>query len=260
MSAEKPVTPHGQERAMPECDYCGESSDTERAHLEHLSEEHEGELGPIDRRRVDELEGDSALSGVPTGPIVLMFVVFAAAAVVAYVTLGGGGGASGGTSGVAVDGIEAEPLPDRGNEEYLQDVQSYPEMNPSHVSRGSQIDYSTMPPVGGDHHGSTVGAGFYAEQQPLGSVVHSLEHGAVVVYYDPAAIDSEAQDSLKEYASKHTGTWKSVVVVPSPVEDPENPYVLTAWRYKLTMQEYDARVVRAFLAEYLGRGPENPVR
>jgi hypothetical protein len=49
-----------------------------------------------------------------------------------------------------------------------------------------------------------------------------------------------------------------VIVVPS--ETIETPYVLTAWQAMLRMEEYDAETVRAFLAEYLGRGPEHPVR
>ncbi|MFB6170786.1 MAG: DUF3105 domain-containing protein [Haloarculaceae archaeon] len=236
---------------MPECDYCGASFDTEQAHLEHLGNEHEGELGPIDRRRVDS-DGDGD-TGLPTGPIVLLVVVFASAAIVTYFVFGGG-------SGNAAQNIETKPLPDHGDDQYLQAVQSYPEQPRDHVERGTQLDYDPMPPIGGRHYGTTISDGFYEEPQTLGSLVHSLEHGAVIVYYDPAAITPEAKASLQAYANEHTGTWQSVIVVPTPVDDPQSPYVLTAWRHSLSMDDYDARVVRAFLAEYLGRGPENPVR
>jgi hypothetical protein len=37
---------------MPACDYCDASFDDEDAYLAHLAEAHEGDLGPIDRRRV----------------------------------------------------------------------------------------------------------------------------------------------------------------------------------------------------------------
>ena len=39
---------------MPECDYCGATHDGEGAHLDHLESEHYDELGPIDKRRVDD--------------------------------------------------------------------------------------------------------------------------------------------------------------------------------------------------------------
>ena len=52
---------------MAECDYCSESFDGEEALLEHMRDEHEGELGRIDQRRVADLEGEE--TEVPTGPI-----------------------------------------------------------------------------------------------------------------------------------------------------------------------------------------------
>jgi sulfur carrier protein ThiS len=85
---------------MPECDYCGASHDSEEAHLEHLDSEHYDELGPIDRRRVDEInEG----SGFPTGPVAIGVVLLAAAGIVGYVVFvaGGSGGASIGQAGSA---------------------------------------------------------------------------------------------------------------------------------------------------------------
>jgi hypothetical protein len=85
---------------MPECDYCGASHDTEGAHLDHLESEHYDELGPIDKRRVDDRnEG----SGFPTGPVAVGVVLLAAVGIVGYVVfvLGGTGAASVGQAGTA---------------------------------------------------------------------------------------------------------------------------------------------------------------
>jgi len=78
---------------MPECNYCGDTFDDETAELRHLQEEHEGELGAIDQRRVEE-ESDDGDSGLATGPLVLGVVILAAVLVVVYVVffVGGGGG------------------------------------------------------------------------------------------------------------------------------------------------------------------------
>ena len=78
---------------MPDCDYCGDSFNDEEAYLHHLGDEHEGELGAIDRRRVEE-ELDDGESKRPTGPLVLGLVLFAAVLVVVYVVFVGGGDAS----------------------------------------------------------------------------------------------------------------------------------------------------------------------
>lgn len=160
--------------------------------------------------------------------------------------LGGGGGET--------------TLPENGDPELLADVESFPNQGNQHVQRGTEVDYSTRPPTSGPHYSGVVEAGFYEEPQPMGDVVHTLEHGAIVAYYAPNALTDEARSSLQSWANDHTGTWKSFLAMPYPYDDPETPYALTAWRHLLPMDEYDADVVRAFAAEYIGRGPENAVR
>ncbi len=76
---------------MPDCDYCGDSFDDEGAYLRHLREDHEGELGAIDQRRVESELGDDG-GGLPTGPLVLGLVLLAAVLVVVYVVVFVGGG------------------------------------------------------------------------------------------------------------------------------------------------------------------------
>lgn len=79
---------------MPECDYCGASFDSEAAELKHLKSEHRDDLGPIDKRRIGDVDVDD--DGLPTGPIALGVVLLASAGIVAYVVfIAGSGGASG---------------------------------------------------------------------------------------------------------------------------------------------------------------------
>ncbi|MFC7134726.1 MULTISPECIES: hypothetical protein [Salinibaculum] len=92
---------------MPDCDYCGDHFADEEAYLDHLADAHEGELGAIDRRRVDDRVGSGEADGVPTGPLVLGGVLLFAVAVVAYVLLGTGGG----SGGAAVNGIAVAQTP-----------------------------------------------------------------------------------------------------------------------------------------------------
>ena len=77
---------------MPECDYCGATHESETAHLEHLEAEHYDELGPIDKRRVDD-DGDDG--GLPTGPIAIGVVLLAATGIVGYVVFVAGGSSGG---------------------------------------------------------------------------------------------------------------------------------------------------------------------
>lgn len=74
---------------MPDCDYCDRSFEDQGAYLEHLGAEHEGELGRIDRRRVEHHRSDDGREIPPTvyyavGGIVL----FLLSSVVVYYAIG----------------------------------------------------------------------------------------------------------------------------------------------------------------------------
>ena len=86
---------------MPDCDYCEESFGSEKSYLKHLKAEHEGELGPIDQRRVGSDDDDGSRSSIPAGPVALVGIVLFAGAIVGYVLFfSGSGGASDGPSGL----------------------------------------------------------------------------------------------------------------------------------------------------------------
>ncbi len=160
--------------------------------------------------------------------------------------------------------VELPPLPERGDPALLEDVEVYASEGQIHVAPGSPVSYATMPPTSGSHYARATAAGFYSRTPPLGSLVHSLEHGAVIIYYDPERLaqDKEAEEHLRTLARGYRSTWMSVIVAPKPEpdSDPDSPYILTAWTVMLRLAEYDPARVEAFLAEYLGRGPENRVR
>lgn len=239
---------------MVDCDYCSASFDGESAYLDHLAVDHEGELGAIDQRRVADRGGDGD-GGLALGPVILGGLVVFGLALAVYATV-----LTGGSGGTTADGIEAQPLNESGDADRLAGVEQFPSQGNQHVDQGTQIDYERVPPLSGPHYTSTTDAGFYEQTPPLGELVHTLEHGAVIIYYDPAETTDAANESLRQFASEHTGTWRSVVAVPNPNDDPEATYVVTAWEHRLYMNDYDARTVHAFLSEYLGRGPENAVR
>ena len=242
---------------MVECEYCGDAFDGEGAYLDHLGAEHAGELGAIDRRRVAAARGGDD-AGIPVGGLLLGGVALFVVVVVIWFAFFMN---DGGDVGADPTGLESEPLPSRGAEQWISQVESAPSQGNQHVASGTNIDYERVPPLSGAHYGDQVtSAGYYEETPPLGAVVHALEHGAVVIYYDPAALTPEAEASLRAWAQHHQDYWAGVVVAPNPNENPEHPYVLTAWRHELALDGYDAQAVQAFAGEYLGRGPENPVR
>lgn len=95
---------------MPDCSYCEDSFEDERSYLTHLRDDHGGELGTIDQRRVEEeLEPDGG-RGIPTGPLVLGIVLAIAILIVGYVLFFHGSGTAGGESGT-LNGIDVAQMP-----------------------------------------------------------------------------------------------------------------------------------------------------
>jgi hypothetical protein len=54
----------------------------------------------------------------------------------------------------------------------------------NHIPEGSKTNYKFNPPTAGDHYPSWITKGFYDEPRPDGNLVHSLEHGYIVLWYD----------------------------------------------------------------------------
>ena len=154
--------------------------------------------------------------------------------------------------------IEDLKLPEHGDATLLRGVISPPDEGRDHIWPDHPVEYQTMPPASGPHFPDPTAPGFYTERPAFGYLVHSLEHGSVVIYYDPAQLSPEIEKSLRAFIQANRDPEIGIVAVPDA--DFKYPFILTAWDKMLKLDKYDPQVVRAFLAEYLGRGPESPGR
>jgi Protein of unknown function (DUF3105) len=73
--------------------------------------------------------------------------------------------------------------------------------------------------------------------------VHSLEHGAVWITYDPATVGDEELTALR-------AQLPSSYIVLSPYEDLDSPIVMSAWNAQLTLDSADDARVSEFLTAY----------
>lgn len=83
--------------------------------------------------------------------------------------------------------------------------------NQEHVAEGTQLSYLDAPPAFGKHYPvwESMDRKFYsaADRPPLGKLVHNLEHGYTVVWYDEtAAADPDMLAQLEGIASKYRST------------------------------------------------------
>ncbi|MFD4423188.1 DUF3105 domain-containing protein [Agromyces sp. NPDC058484] len=113
--------------------------------------------------------------------------------------------------------------------------------NPAGHVEGA-VDYAQTPPAGGEHNPAWLNCGVYTEPVPNENAVHSLEHGAVWVTYDPDLAAGE----LEALTSKLPSTY----VVLSPFDGLPSPIVLSAWNSQLQVDSADDERIAAFLEEY----------
>jgi Protein of unknown function (DUF3105) len=138
----------------------------------------------------------------------------------------------------------------------LEQVESFPNLGRTHLRPGEAQAYGTSTPTSGPHSTSPTSPGFYESPQPPANLLHSMEHGMVVLYYDEPAPEVMAQ--IKSWASLFTGRWDGMAV--SRLSGLGPNIIVTAWRKKLDLAPFDPAAAAAFIDAYRGRGPENPVR
>ncbi len=135
----------------------------------------------------------------------------------------------------------------------LEEVQTFPSEGRSHLDPGEKWDYSHYPPTSGPHDPVPVKPGFYGKPQAPEKLVHSLEHGNIVIYYDNPPEPVLRQ--LEKWAREYTGKWDGVVVTPLPGLG--KGVMLTAWTKLLRLDPFDPAKASAFMEAFRGKGPEH---
>jgi hypothetical protein len=124
----------------------------------------------------------------------------------------------------------------------IEGVQEYPDVTFNHVE--TAVEYEQSPPVGGDHSPIWTNCGVYTEPVPNEDSVHSMEHGAVWITYNPE-IGQEGIDTLTELV----GTRSYVLLSPYP--DLDTPVAASAWGLQLKVDSADDARLATFLDKYV---------
>ncbi len=122
-------------------------------------------------------------------------------------------------------------------------VKSFPNLSATHVT--GTVKYAQIPPVGGEHSAVLLNCAKYDKPVPNENAVHSLEHGAVWVTYDPAVITGDKLTKLRKLIS-------STYVILSPYQGIPSPIVASAWGLQLQVSSPDDTALAAFIAKYRG--------
>lgn len=140
----------------------------------------------------------------------------------------------------------------------LQPLMLHPDGTPNrdHFSHDASdpyphpFPYSTNPPTSGPHNPSPLPWGIDDTPQDDESLVHNLEHGGVIVSYQPSlapALVARLRALVALYPA-------DVILTPRPANDV--PIALTSWGRLQKFTDYDEPAIQSFIDRNRGHGPE----
>jgi hypothetical protein len=194
-----------------------------------------------------------------------VLVLAAAAAIIVAVAAGGGDGSGGHDPGSREGGTELAvaavdpPAQETNNIDQAAKAADCELKNPAIEGRehlkpdAATPKYKTNPPTSGNHDPVPASDGAYSNGPGIKNIVHSLEHGRIVLHYDPK-ISKQRLGQIKGFFDEDP--YHLIVV-----ENTRMPYefALTAWGHlagckRISDESFD--VARAFAERYVDKGPE----
>jgi hypothetical protein len=132
--------------------------------------------------------------------------------------------------------------------------------------------YPSVPPASGPHNPTPWSRGVYSSPPPIDQVIHSLEHGAAVVWYSPDA----SGDELTKIQDFYRDSTHGLKVIVAPYDYPDqgsggtlpggSAMALVAWHHVETCSSLSLAAAFGFTARYgippfgsqayLGNAPE----
>ena len=126
------------------------------------------------------------------------------------------------------------------------------DMGAPHVARGqTHPAYNSNPPTSGWHWGDgTAGPGIKDQPVPDELVLHSMEHGAAVLWYKDGLPQADVE-RLKKVFNDASG--KKIMLLR---KDLDVPVALTSWNYLLKLKSIDEGQIKTFIETNNDRAPE----
>lgn len=133
----------------------------------------------------------------------------------------------------------------------------------THVPEGTAIVYATNPPSSGQHYPVWANFAEYAAPVDDGYLVHSMEHGAVVIFHKCASASCPevvtalraVRDSIATDPGCDPSIRVRVILAPRPTLDV--PIAAAAWGYTYKAQCVDAPSLTDFVRARYAKAPED---
>lgn len=125
------------------------------------------------------------------------------------------------------------------------------DLGAQHVSRNEiHPAYNSNPPTSGWHWVDVAGPGIKDEPVADELILHSMEHGAVVVWYKDDLSQNNVDKIKKAF---YNSSGKKIMLAR---RDLDVPVALTSWGYLLKLQTIDETKIKEFIETNNDRAPE----
>jgi hypothetical protein len=137
---------------------------------------------------------------------------------------------------------------------YLPTEQDTIHVDPVNMPR--LASWPSVPPASGPHASTTIPAGSYETTPPILPLIHSLEHGAVVVWYAPGSPEDEVARITAFYQNPEVGGHVIIAPYDYPNEGeagrlPEGfAMALVAWHHEQLCERVNLGAAFGFSADY----------
>lgn len=129
----------------------------------------------------------------------------------------------------------------------IRGLKTYDNTGGEHVE--GTVDYPQDPPAGGQHNQVVQNCGIYDQPVTNENAVHSLEHGAVWITYDPELSASEVETL--------TAGLDDDYVLVSPYPGLTVPVVASAWNNQVELDGVDDPRLQEFISQFK-QSPQAP--
>lgn len=133
--------------------------------------------------------------------------------------------------------------------------EAFPILDSTHVAEGTDPGpFNSDPPTSGHHYERELDPGLYEDGDladmgpfPVGHVIHNLEHGYIVFWYNCDLLSANDCETLKTQIRDYMASSSVRKLVAFPWRSIEVPLVLTSWGYRLKMPDFNAGEASKFI-------------
>ena len=119
--------------------------------------------------------------------------------------------------------------------------------------------YNSDPPTSGRHYAEEAQKGFYESNiytYPAAYLVHNLEHGYVIFWYNCDLLDESGCANLKEQIKTTMDDLGGTKLIAYPWTSLDVPLVMTSWGRLQKFEAFDSQQAKAFYRSNLNKAPE----